>query len=88
LHFNVTVSLADGIEAHLLHEGASLDVIGARFDEVAATTRHDVLTAHPRLEMKDSLVAAMKRQSDVRPHSRAGVLCDRGLIAMIRGAPF
>ena len=52
LHLNVRVSLVHGIEAHLLHEGAALDVIGARFDEVAATTRAEVLREYPRLEMK------------------------------------
>jgi hypothetical protein len=88
LHFNVTVPLAHGIEAHLLHEGAALDVIGARFDELAAPTRDEVLRAYPRLGMKSSLVAAMKRQSDERPHSRAGVLCKYGFISMIRRAPF
>jgi hypothetical protein len=77
-----------GTEAHLLHEGAALDVIGARFDEVAPTTRNEVLRAHPRLEMKNSLVAAMKRQSNIRPHSRAGVVCDHGFVAMIRRARF
>lgn len=88
LHLNVRVSLARGIEAHLLHEGAALDVVGARFDEVAAATRAEVLRAHPRLEMKSRLVAAMKQQSNIRPRSRAGVLCGHGFISMIRSAPF
>jgi hypothetical protein len=88
LHLNVRVSLAHGMEAHLLHEGAALDVVGARFDEVAATTRNEVLGVHPRLEMKSSLVAAMKQQSNMRPRSRAGFLCGHGFISMIRHAPF
>lgn len=88
LHLNVRVSLAHGIEAHLLHEGAALDVVGTRLAEVAATTRAQVLGAHPRLEMKSSLVAAMKQQSTMRPRSRAGFLCGHGFITMIRNAPF
>jgi hypothetical protein len=88
LHLNVKVPLAHGVEAHLLHEGAALDVIGARFDEIGATTRTEVLRAHPRLEMKNDLVAAMKGQSNMRPHSRVGFLCRHGFIAMIRSAPF
>jgi len=88
LHLNVRVSVAHGIEAHLLHEGAAFDVVGARFDEVAATTRNEVLGVHPRLEMKSSLVAAMKQQSNMRPRSRAGFLCGHGFISMIRHAPF
>jgi len=88
LHLNVKVSLSHGIEAHLLHEGAALDVVGARFDEVAATTRNDVLGAHPRLGMKSALVAAFEQQSTMRPRSRAGLLCGLGFISMIRHAPF
>ena len=88
LHLNVTVSLTHGIEAHLLHAGAALDVVGARFDEVATTTRDEVLRVHPRLEMKNSMVAAMKQQSNMRPRSRAAFLCEHGFISMIRQAPF
>ena len=88
LHLNVSVSLSHGVEAHLLHEGAALDVVGARFDEVAATTRNDVLGVHPRLEMKRALVAAFDQQSTTRPRSRAGLLCKLGFISMIRHAPF
>jgi hypothetical protein len=88
LHLNVRVSLAHGVEAHLLHEGAALDVVGARFDEVAATTRNEVLGVHARLDMKSRMVAAMKQQSTTRPRSRAGFLCGHGFISMIRHAPF
>ena len=88
LHMNVSVSLAHGIEAHLLHEGAAFDVVGARFDEIAAGTRHEVLALHPRLQMKSNFVTAMKQQSNVRPSSRAGFLCRHGFISMIRNAPF
>ena len=88
LHLNVRVSLSHGVEAHLLHEGAALDVVGARCGEVAATTRNEVLGGHPRLEMKSGLVAAFEQQSTMRPRSRAGLLCGLGFISMIRQAPF
>jgi hypothetical protein len=88
LHLNVKVPLDHGVEAHLLHEGAALDVVGARLGEVAAASRTEVLAAHPRLHMKVGLAEAMKRQSRLRPHSRAGLLCGLGFISMIRRAPF
>ena len=88
LHLNVRVSLSHGIEAHLLHEGAALDVVGGRFDEVSAATRNEVLGVHPRLGMKSGLVAAFEQQSTMRPRSRAGLLCGLGFISMIRHAPF
>jgi hypothetical protein len=88
LHLNVSVPLSQGIEAHLLHEGAALDVVGARFDEVAATTRNAVLKVHPRLEMKSALITAFEQQSTMRPRSRAALLCGLGFKSMIRRAPF
>lgn len=88
LHLNVQVPPARGLEAHLLHEGAAMDVIGARLREVHETTRDHVLARHPRLEMKETLVAAIKEQSRTRPDSRAAFLCSHGFITLIRRAPF
>ncbi len=88
LHLNVRVPLTHGVEAHLLHAGAGLDVIGARYGAVADGTRNDVVQLHPRLHMKSCLVPLMKRQSNARPSSRAAFLCRHGLISMIRHSPF
>jgi len=88
MHLNVRVPLGYGVEAHLLHEGAALDVVGSRFDEVNEATRNQVLVKHPRLEMKSGLVALLKQQSITRPYSRIGFLCSHGFISMIRHAPF
>lgn len=88
LHLNVRVPLEHGFEAHLLHEGAAMDVVGSRFDEVDAATRNQVLAKHPRLEMKSGFVASMKQQSSTRPYSRAGFLCRHGFISLIRRSPF
>jgi len=88
LHLNVRVPPAQGVEAHLLHEGAAMDVVGSRFDEVDEAGRNQVLVRHPRLEMKSGLVASMKQQSIARPYSRAGFLCSHGLIGLIRRSPF
>lgn len=88
LHLNVRVPLKHGFEAHLLHEGAAMDVVGSRFNEVNEATRNQVLVKHPRLEMKSELVVSMKQQSITRPYSRAGFLCSHGFISMIRRSPF
>ncbi len=45
-----------GVEAHLLHAGAAFDVVGARYGDIAAGTRDEVLTRHPRAEAKRGLV--------------------------------
>ena len=88
LHMNATVPPAAGAEAHLLHEGAAMDVVGARLDEVADPARQEVLARHPRLAMKAALVEQLKRQSALRPDSRAAFLCRLGFIGMVRRAPF
>jgi hypothetical protein len=88
LHLNVRVPLEHGVEAHLLHEGAAMDVVGSRFDEVNEATRNLVLVKHPRLEMKSEIATSMKQQSITRPCSRAGFLCNHGFISMIRRSPF
>jgi hypothetical protein len=88
LHLNVRVPLKQGVEAHLLQAGAALDVVGARYDELAATTRDGVVNLHPRLELKNSLAALMKQQSRARPLSRAGFLCSHGFISLIRQSAF
>ena len=88
LHLNVRVPLEHGVEAHLLHEGAAMDVIGSRFAEINGATQNQVLVKHPRLQMKSGLVASMKQQSTTRPYSRAGFLCSHGFISMVRRSPF
>jgi hypothetical protein len=88
LHLNVRVPRKHGVEAHLLHEGAALDVIGARHNEIAKMTCDGVLHLHPRMEMTGGIVAQMKQQSTKRPHSRAAFLCSHGFISMIRHSVF
>ncbi len=88
LHLNVRVPLDYGVEAHLLQAGAGLDVVGARYGEIAASTRDAVVNLHPRIDMKDALVVSMKQQSRTRPLSRAAFLCSQGFISMIRHSSF
>ena len=52
LHANLEVSAAQGAEAHLLHAGAALDVIGARSQEIPAWLRLAVLHRYPRLGLQ------------------------------------
>jgi hypothetical protein len=87
LHLNVRVAVHQGAEAHLLHEGASLDVIGARHSEIPDETLATVLRDHPRLGFQEQLVVLFKEQSRRRPQSRAAFLASIGFIGMIRSSP-
>jgi hypothetical protein len=88
LHLNIRVGLEQGPEAHLLHEGAALDVIGARLRELHPDTVQEVLRDYPRLDFKAGMSAAMKEQAKLRPQSRAALLVRLGFIGMIRAAPY
>lgn len=84
LHLNVSVGLEYGAEAHLLHEGAALDVIGARSREFDATSFVSALERYPRMGFKVEMAAAMKEQARSRPQSRAAFLVGLGFTRMIR----
>lgn len=88
LHLNVRVGLEQGAEAHLLHEGAALDVIGARIRELHPDTVQSVLTDWPRVNFKAEVSASIKAQARLRPSSRAALLAQLGFIGMVRAAPF
>ncbi len=88
LHLNVTVPLSDGIEAHLLHKGTTLDVMGARFDELSRDYLAGVLEQFPRVSMKANLTACGRYEVAVRPRSRMAFLFNNGFEEMIHAAPF
>lgn len=86
LHMNVRVSLRHGAEAHLLHAGAALDVVGARIRQLGASVVVAVLERYPLMNFKNQMAGAMQRQADARPTSRAAFLARWGFIDMIRTA--
>ena len=88
LHLNVDVSQTQGIEAHLLHVGANLDVTGARYNRIHPLTRNDVLERHPRTGFKTKMSSLMQEEATIFPTSRTGFLVALGLNNMIRNAPF
>jgi hypothetical protein len=89
LHLDLHVSPGQGAEAHLLHEGASLDVVGRRGREVPPALQRAVLAAHPRLDMKLELCRCMQKEAVHAPHSRASVLVRRlSFCELIEKAPF
>jgi len=74
LHLDVTVPLTDGAEAHLLHAGASLDVLAVGLARMPSRTRATVLARHPRDGLVATLVPLMGEQAACRPRSRLGVM--------------
>ncbi|MFC5728101.1 MULTISPECIES: HD domain-containing protein [Nocardioides] len=87
-HFNVNVPLDWGAEAHLLHGGAHVDVVGRRLGEIAASTVTQVLEREPRIGFADCFTQAMRTEAELRPGSRAGLLWRLGMERAIRRARF
>lgn len=84
LHLNIRVGLAHGPEAHLLHAGASVDVIGARLKEIDMAGVRHVLDHYPRLGFNTEMAALMKDEARSKPDSRAAFLIGLGFSRMIR----
>lgn len=88
LHLNVEVSLLQGAEAHLLHEGVLLDLMGRRLQEFPAQMITWVLEHYPLLDFKQEFIQTLQEQVTKRPDSRITLLVsDTGLFEAIRQAP-
>lgn len=89
LHLNPAVGPAEGAEAHLLHAGASLDVIGTRLSELDRVTVAAVLAAHPRLGFRREFAALWRVHCRDAPRGRANFLRRYGGFGLaLRLAPF
>lgn len=87
-HFNVNVPLDWGAEAHLLHGGAHVDVVGRRLGEITPSTVIQVLEREPRTGFADCFTRAMRTEAELRPSSRAGLLWRLGMERAIRRTRF
>ena len=74
LHLDVTVPLALGAEAHLLHAGAGLDVLAVGLRRVPPAARAAVLGRHPRDGFAATLQTSLAEEAVRRPRSRTGVM--------------
>src|SRR5690606_3321630 len=79
LHMDVAVDPAQGVEAHLLHAAAHLDVAGSRVGDLPRPLLAEILRAHPRDGFSDVFLAAMRREARERPDSRAAVMWKQGM---------
>lgn len=87
LHLNVNVPAHLGVEAQLLSEGVSLDVVGRRLHQLPAHAAQGVEQRWPRGELADELIAATGEQARLRPRSRAALLHGLGFPKLIEGNP-
>jgi hypothetical protein len=87
LHLNVTVPARMGAEAQLLSKGVSLDTIGRRLHRLPRASVQDVAQRWPRDGSCEQLLAATKRQAEIRPQSRSAFLQRLGFAQLLRANP-
>jgi hypothetical protein len=88
-HLDLEVPASQGAEAHLLHAGAGLDVLGRRRREIPLALTQAVIARHPRLQMKQALCLCMRCEAEQAPDTRAGVMVRKlGFLRLIEQAPF
>ncbi|MQY20531.1 HD domain-containing protein [Nocardia macrotermitis] len=78
-HLDVSVPPEHGVESHLLHAAARLDVVGARVADLPKPVLHQVNTRHPRGHFSTELSRALSREARERPDSRIAVLWKIGM---------
>ena len=78
-HLDITVPPETGIEAHLLHAAARLDVVGARLPEIPRHLIREIHIRHPRTEFVPTFARALAREARERPDSRIAVLWRTGM---------
>jgi hypothetical protein len=89
LHLRVDVPMTYGVEAHLVHAGSAIDVVGgARIAEIPADVRRAVLAKYPRGELKTFLLDVLRREQCEHPSSRIGLWVSMGFLKRIEAAPF
>ena len=88
-HIDLAVLPSDGVEAHLLHSGAAVDVMGRGLNRLPRPYRDAVLRHHPRLGMKSLLCQCLRREAAAAPGTRMGLYARRlGFVELIERAPF
>jgi HD domain len=88
LHINPRVRPEEGVEAHLLTAGAALDVIGARYRQLAKPLVTAAVERHPRLGFKREMNERSRAAARRGPRTRVALGYRLGFGRMIAGAPF
>lgn len=95
LHMNGHVPCTPGedaagadVESHLLQQGASFDVLGARWHDLDAGFRAQVLNRHPRLGFNQAFSDFLALERQRRPRSRGALMHAAGLPLLIKLNPF
>ncbi|MCH7335794.1 HD domain-containing protein [Acinetobacter sp. NIPH 2699] len=88
MHMNPYVALDDGIEAHLLQQAASCDVIGSRGFEFSLQFRQQLQQHYPRLDFNENMIEFTQHEAKQRPKSRTAMLVQSGFKHLVNLNPY
>jgi hypothetical protein len=87
MHLNATVGVESGSAAHLVNQGAALDVVGVRASDVGRKLIGAVIARYDRTGFAAELVAAVQAENIERPTSRMASFFGIGMGSAIRLNP-
>ncbi|MFV5368183.1 HD domain-containing protein [Acinetobacter junii] len=88
MHMNPFVALEDGVEAHLLQQAASCDVIGSRGFEFSTTFRTQLNQQYPRLDFNQHMIEFTQHEAQARPKSRTAMVVQSGFKYLVKFNPY
>ncbi|AZN67920.1 HD domain-containing protein [Acinetobacter haemolyticus] len=88
MHMNPYVAVDEGIEAHLLQQAASCDVIGSRGFEFSTQFRQQLYAQYPRLDFNQQMIEFTQHEALVRPKSRTAMVVQSGFKHLVRFNPY
>jgi hypothetical protein len=80
---NISVPVDQGLEAHLLHAAAHLDVTGARAWHIPRLLIRQVVAEYPREQFASRFIEVLRCEAREHPDSRTAVLWKLGARAAI-----
>lgn len=87
LHLNARVGVDSGGTAHLVNQGAALDVVGVRASEVGRNLIGEVIARYERAGFAEELLAVIRVENAERPAGRMASFFGVGMGAAIRLNP-
>ena len=87
LHLNAKVGVESGGAAHLVNQGAALDVVGTRASDVGRALIAQVIVLYDRTGFADELLPVLRVENAERPAARMASLFGIGMGPAIRLNP-
>jgi len=88
MHMNPYVAVDEGVEAHLLQQAASCDVIGSRGFEFSTQFRQQLYAQYPRLDFNQHMIEFTQEEARIRPKSRTAMVVKSGFKQLVSLNPY